>query len=64
MKDLKQFYLDNMETIRELEDSLFDLSLRMEDEFGGHLPLHEYISEAWNAIYNVRKIAGDVKRGF
>lgn len=62
MKDLKQFYIENMDIIRELEDTLFDLSLCMGDECGEQSPIHEDINIAWNAIYNIRKITGDVER--
>lgn len=62
MKDLKQFYIENMDTIRDLEDTLFDLSLCMGDECGEQSHIHEDINIAWNAIYNIRKITGDVER--
>lgn len=62
MKDLKQFYTENMETIRELEDTLFELSVCMNDECGMQSPIHEYINIAWNAIYDIRVITGDVER--
>ena len=62
MKDLKQFYIENMDSIRELEDTLFVLALRMDDECGEQSLIHEDINIAWNAIYNIRKIVGDVIR--
>ena len=62
MKDLKQFYMENMDTIRELEDALFELSVCMDDECGKQSPIHEDINIAWNAIYDIRKITGDVER--
>lgn len=62
MKDLKQFYIENMDSIRELEDTLFELTLRMDDECGKRSYIHEDINIAWDAIYNIRKITGDVVR--
>lgn len=34
MKPRKAFYRDNIETIKELEDKLFDLTMKMEKECG------------------------------
>lgn len=50
MKPRKAFYLDNIETIKELEDKLFDLTMKMEKECGKQ-DFNEKLNQAWSLLY-------------
>lgn len=50
MKPRKAFYMDNIETIKELEDKLFDLTVKMEKECGEQ-DFNEKLNQAWSLLY-------------
>lgn len=50
MKTRKAFYMDNIETIKELEDKLFDLTTNMENECGKQF-FNEKLNQAWSLLY-------------
>lgn len=50
MKPRKAFYMDNIETIKELEDKLFDLTMKMEKECGKQ-DFNEKLNQAWSFLY-------------
>ena len=50
MKPRKAFYMDNIETIKELEDKLFDLTTKMENECGEQ-SFKEKLNQAWSLLY-------------
>lgn len=50
MKPRKAFYMDNIETIKELEDKLFDLTMKMEKECGKQ-DFKEKLNQAWSLLY-------------
>ena len=50
MKPRKAFYMDNIETIKELEDKLFDLTTKMENECGEQF-FSEKLNQAWSLLY-------------
>lgn len=50
MKTRKAFYTDNIETIKELEDKLFDLTTKMENECGKQF-FNEKLNQAWSLLY-------------
>lgn len=50
MKPRKAFYMDNIETIKELEDKLFDLTTKMETECGKQ-DFNEKLNQAWSLLY-------------
>ena len=50
MKERKAFYMDNIETIKELEDKLFNLTTEMEKECGKQ-DLKEKLNQAWLLLY-------------
>lgn len=52
MKPRKAFYMDNIETIKELEDKLFDLTTKMENECGKQF-FNEKLNQAWSLLYEV-----------
>ena len=52
MKSRKEFYMDNIETIKELEDKLFDLTTKMEKECGKQ-DFNEKLNQAWSLLYEV-----------
>jgi hypothetical protein len=52
MKPRKAFYMDNIETIEELEDKLFDLTSKMEKECGKQ-DFNEKLNQAWSLLYEV-----------
>jgi hypothetical protein len=52
MKPRKAFYMDNIETIKELEDKLFDLTTKMEKECGKQ-DFNEKLNQAWSLLYEV-----------
>lgn len=54
MKPRKAFYMDNIETITELENKLFDLTMKMEKECGKQ-DFNEKLNQAWSLLYEVRK---------
>jgi hypothetical protein len=54
MKPRKAFYMDNIETIEELEDKLFDLTTKMEKECGNQ-DFNEKLNHAWSLLYEVWK---------
>ena len=60
MKDLNQFYKENIEIIRELEDRLFDFSEQRDKECGKQSMDKEYVNKAWSALYVLRIKLGDV----
>lgn len=45
MKPRKAFYMDNIETIKELVDKLFDLTMKMD--------FNEKLNQAWLLLYEV-----------
>lgn len=53
MKPRKAFYMDNIETIKELEDKIFDLTMKMEKECGKQ-DFNEKLNQAWSLLYEVR----------
>lgn len=54
MKPRKAFYRDNIETIKELEDKLFDLTMKMEKECGKQ-DFNEKLNQAWSLLYETLK---------
>lgn len=54
MKSRKAFYLDNIETIKELEDKLFGLTMKMEKECGKQ-DFNEKLNQAWSLLYETWK---------
>lgn len=50
MKHRKVFYTENLETIKELEDKLFDLTMKMEKECGKQ-DFKEKLNQAWSLLY-------------
>lgn len=52
MKPRKAFYKDNIETIKKLEDKLFDLTTKMENECGKQF-FNEKLNQAWSLLYEV-----------
>lgn len=54
MKPRKAFYMDNIETIMELEDKLFDLTMKMEKECGRQA-FNEKLNQAWSLLYELWK---------
>jgi hypothetical protein len=50
MKSRQQFYKENLETIMELEDRLFDLTTKMEKECGKQ-DVNEKLDHAWSLLY-------------
>ena len=60
MKELNQFYKENIEIIRELEDRLFDFSEQRDKECGKQSMDKDYVNKAWSALYELRIKLGDV----
>lgn len=54
MKPRKAFYIENLETIMELEDRVFDLTAKMEHECGKQ-DFNEKLNQAWSLLYEVWK---------
>lgn len=52
MKPRKAFYMNNLETIKELEDKVFDLTMKMERECGKQ-DFNEKLNQAWSLLYEV-----------
>lgn len=54
MKSRKAFYMENIETIKELEDKLFDLTTKMEKECDKQ-DFNEKLNQAWSLLYETWK---------
>ena len=54
MKTRKEFYMENLETIKELEDKVFDLTTKMKLECGKQ-DFNEKLNQAWSLLYEVCK---------
>lgn len=54
MKPRKAFYQENLDTIKELEDRVYDLTVKMENECG-HQAVDEKLNLAWYALYETWK---------
>lgn len=54
MKSRQQFYKENLETIKGLEDRLFDLTTKMEKECGKQ-DFNEKLNQAWSLLYETWK---------
>ena len=54
MKPRKAFYMENLEVIKELEDSVFDLTSKMEHECGKQ-GFNGKLNQAWSLLYEVWK---------
>lgn len=54
MKPRKAFYMENIETIKELEDKVFDLTVKMQQECGKQ-DFNEKLNQAWSLLYEVWK---------
>lgn len=52
MKPRKEFYRENLETIKEFEDKLYDLTLKMEKECGKQ-DFNEKLNQAWSVLYEL-----------
>ena len=52
MKPRKAFYMENLETIKELEDRVFDLTVKMKAECGKQ-DFNEKLNKAWSLLYEV-----------
>lgn len=52
MKARKEFYTENLENIKELEDKVFDLITKMEHECGKQ-DFNEKLNQAWSLLYEV-----------
>lgn len=52
MKPIKAFYQDNLETIKDLEDKVYDLTTKMEYECGKQ-DFNEKLNQAWSLLYEV-----------
>lgn len=50
MKTRKAFYMENLESIKELEDNLFALTTKMEKECGKQ-DFKEKLNKAWSLLY-------------
>lgn len=54
MKSKKAFYIENLETINDLEDRVYDLTVKMERECGKQY-FSEKLNQAWSLLYEVWK---------
>lgn len=54
MKSKKAFYIENLETIKNLEDRVYDLTVKMERECGKQY-FNEKLNQAWSLLYEVWK---------
>lgn len=52
MKSRKSFYMDNLEIIKDLEDRVYDLTVKMERECGKQ-DFNENLNQAWSLLYEV-----------
>lgn len=50
MKTRKAFYMENIEAIKELEDKVYDLTVKMEKECGKQ-DFNEKLNRAWSLLY-------------
>lgn len=50
MKSKKEFYIENLETIKDLEDRVYDLTVKMERECGKQF-FNEKLNQAWSLLY-------------
>lgn len=54
MKSKKAFYIENLETIKDLEDRVYDLTVKMERECGKQ-SFNEKLNQAWSLLYETCK---------
>ena len=54
MKSKKEFYIENLETIKDLEDRVYNLTVKMERECGKQ-DFKEKLNQAWSLLYEVCK---------
>lgn len=52
MKPKKAFYTENLEIIKDLEDRVYDLTVKMERECGNQ-DFNEKLNQAWSLLYEV-----------
>lgn len=52
MKSIKAFYQENLETIKDLEDKVYDLTAKMEKECGKQ-DFKEKLNQAWSLLYEL-----------
>lgn len=52
MKPIKAFYMENLEIIKDLEDRVYDLTVKMERECGKR-DFNEKLNQAWSLLYEV-----------
>lgn len=52
MKPRKAFYMDNLEIIKDLEDRVYDLTVKMDRECGKQ-DFNEKLNQAWSLLYEV-----------
>lgn len=52
MKPRKAFYMENLEIIKDLEDRVYDLTVKMERECGKQ-DFNEKLNQAWSLLYEV-----------
>lgn len=52
MKSRKAFYMENLEIIKDLEDRVYDLTVKMERECGKQ-DFNEKLNQAWSLLYEV-----------
>ena len=52
MKSKKAFYIENLEIIKDLEDRVYDLTVKMERECGKQ-DFNEKLNQAWSLLYEV-----------
>lgn len=52
MKPRKAFYTENLEIIKDLEDRVFDLTVKMGYECGKQ-DFNEKLNQAWSLLYEV-----------
>lgn len=54
MKSKKEFYIENLEIIKDLEDRVYDLTVKMERECGKQ-GFNEKLNQAWSLLYEIWK---------
>lgn len=54
MKSRGQFYMENLEAIKELEDKVYDLTVKMEKECGKQ-DFNEKLNQSWSLLYETWK---------
>lgn len=52
MKPIKAFYQDNLGIVKELEDRVYGLTVKMENECGKQ-GFNEKLNQAWSLLYEV-----------